>query len=206
VYIDKIKIKKFRHIENVEIGPFNFNNKTSDLIVLAGPNGGGKSSVLELIGYALSNSYSLGWSLSRTFNGFSFEVGIGLSIEEKKLVVDSLKNELEPHEKQLEDSYKQIDLKTDVEENIKDSQKEQLKEQMFRKFKHQYDIIGYLNHNNIYYRAFDYNDGEYGKDATLHNQLHSYATRELKDLLKRSLGFFLSRIIDDVLPRKGAGV
>ncbi|WP_321321881.1 AAA family ATPase [Labilibaculum sp.] len=191
MHIESIKIKKFRHIENAEIGSFNFNNRTSDLIVLAGPNGSGKSSVLELIGYALSNSYSLSWQLSRTFNGFSFEVGIGLSHEERGIVISALKNELEPHEKKLQESFNQIDQKTDIEEPVRNSQKQQLKEQLQRKYKHHYDIIEYLNSNNVYYRAFDYNEGEYGKNATLHNQVHSYATRELKDLLKRSLGFFL---------------
>ncbi|HOZ86573.1 MAG TPA: AAA family ATPase, partial [Bacteroidia bacterium] len=72
MYINKIIIKKFRHLENEELGPFNFNNKNSDLIVFAGPNGSGKSSVLELIGYGLSSSYSLSWQLTRTFTGFSF--------------------------------------------------------------------------------------------------------------------------------------
>lgn len=191
MYIHSIKIKKFRHIENVEIGPLNFNNRTSDLLVLAGPNGSGKSSVLELIGYALSNSYSLGWALSRTFNGFSFEVSIGLSSEEKQIVIDSLKKELEPHEKKLQESLEQIDLKTGIDEPTKEIQKNQIIEQNRRQRKYQYDILDYLSQFSIYYRAFEYNEGEYGKDSTLHNQIHSYATRELKDLLKRSLGFFL---------------
>ena len=81
MYINEIIIEKFRHLENEKLGPFNFNNKISELTVFAGPNGSGKSSVLELIGYALSNSYSLGWSLSRTFKGFSFETAIRVPSE-----------------------------------------------------------------------------------------------------------------------------
>lgn len=191
MYINKIIIKKFRHLEDEELGPFRFNNKTSDLVAFAGPNGSGKSSVLELIGYSLSNSYSLNWQLSRTFSGFSFEVGIGLSPDEKNIVINSLKKELEPADKKLEEAISQIDGKTELTDEQKEIQKQQFTEQHKRPLKHQYDIIEYLTHNSVYYRAFDYNDGEYGKNPTLQNQLHSYATRELKDLLKRSLGFFL---------------
>jgi AAA15 family ATPase/GTPase len=55
MFISKIIIKKFRHLENEVLGPFNCNGRASDLIAFAGPNGSGKSSVLELIGYSLSN-------------------------------------------------------------------------------------------------------------------------------------------------------
>jgi len=191
MYINKIIIKKFRHLEDEELGPFSFNNKTSDLIAFAGPNGSGKSSVLELISYSLSNSYSLNWQLSRTFSGFSFEVGIGLSPDEKEIVITSLKNELRPIEEQLEANLLQLENKEDISQEQKEIQKNQITEQINRPYKHHYDIIRYLSNNSVYYRAFDYNDGEYGKNPTLQNQLHSYASRELKDLLKRSLGFFL---------------
>ena len=201
MYINKIIIKKFRHLENETIGPFNFNNRHSDLTIFAGPNGGGKSSILELIGYALSNSYSLGWSLSRTFTGFSFEVAIGMSLNEKKIIIDSLKLELETIDKQIEDGLKSIEAKEGITDEVKKTQKDQFVEQTKRPHKHQYDILDYLSNSNVYYRAFDYNEGEYAKDATLHNQIHSYVTRELKDKLKRSLGFFLRS--DRNYPQKG---
>ena len=161
------------------------------MIAFAGPNGSGKSSVLELIGYSLSNSYSLNWQLSRTFSGFSFEVGIGLNNDEKKIVVDALKNELTPNEKQLNEQLESISLKEGVDADTKHQQKELLKEQYYRSYKNQYDMLEYLKNNNVYYRAFNYNDGEYGKNPTLHNHIHQHSSRELKDLLKRSLGFFL---------------
>jgi len=101
----------------------------------------------------------------------------------------------------LEESINQIELKTDIDIEVKESQKNQLKDQFQRKYKNQYNILEYLEHNNVYYRAFNYNEGEYSKDTTLHNQLHSHATRELKDLLKRSLGFFLRS--DRNYPQKG---
>jgi len=201
MFISKIKIKKFRHLENEELGPFTFNSKTSDLIVFAGPNGSGKTSVLELLGYSLSNSYSLSWSLSRTFSGFSFEVGIGLNPEEKKIVINSLKREIEPGERNLEKSIHEIESKDNITPEIKEQQKKQIREQHTRQFRHQYDAVEYFKTNNVYYRAFEYNDGEYSKNPTLHNQLHNYASRELKDLLKRSLGFFLRS--DRNYPQKG---
>jgi predicted ATP-dependent endonuclease of OLD family len=94
MYISEIRIAKFRHIENVVIGPLKFNSKSSETFVFAGPNGGGKSSILELISYALSNSYSLGWNLSRTFEGFSFEVAIGLAPDEISEILNGISNEL----------------------------------------------------------------------------------------------------------------
>ena len=201
MYICKIKIKKFRHIENEEIGPLNFNNRTSDLTVLAGPNGSGKSSVLELIGYALSNSYSLNWALSRTFSAFSFEVGIGLSRDEITIIIDSFKKELEPIEQKIEENYKLIDNKTELSEEIKLQQKIQIKENLIRPYKHRYEIIDYFSTNNVYYRAFQFNEGEYAKNSNLYNQIHDSVTNELRNNLKRSLGFFLKA--DRNYPQKG---
>lgn len=200
MYINKIIIKKFRHLENEELGPFNFNNKNSDLIVFAGPNGSGKSSVLELIGYGLSNSYSLGWQLSRTFTGFSFEIGIGLNTDEKEIIVNSLKAELSSIDKQIEERIHTIE-ETNNTPDAKESQKLATIESLKRPHKHKYDILEYFIKNNIYYRAFEYNEGEYNKNPTLHNKIHSYVTRELKDKLKRSLGFFLRA--DRNYPQKG---
>ncbi|MBN8663740.1 MAG: AAA family ATPase [Chitinophagales bacterium] len=191
MYINKVIIKKFRHLENEELGPFNFNSKASDLIVFAGPNGSGKSSVLELIGYGLSSSYSLSWQLTRTFTGFSFEIAIGLNPEEKNIIIKSLNTELENVEKEINDGYISIDYRTETTPETKQSQKQELKERVRRPHKHKYDILEYFKSNSIYYRAFEYNEGDYAKNPTLHNQIHSYVTRELKDILKRSLGFFL---------------
>ncbi len=201
MYINEIIIEKFRHLENEKLGPFHFNNKISELTVFAGPNGSGKSSVLELIGYALSSSYSLGWSLSRTFNGFSFETAIGLSPDEQTIIIDSLKNELEAVENSIKEGIKSIDEKEGLTPETKEAQKSQLIANLKRPHKNKYDILDYLKINDVYYRAFEYNTGEYAKNPTLHNQIHSYVTRELKDKLKRSLGFFLRA--DRNYPQKG---
>ncbi len=86
MYINEIHIKSFRHIEDVHLGPFKQPSRHSDLIVLAGPNAGGKTSVLELLGYALSNTWSLSWALGRSFPTNSFEVAIGITPDELELV------------------------------------------------------------------------------------------------------------------------
>lgn len=91
MHIREINIKKFRHLENLIIGPLNMPKNISDLVVLAGPNGSGKSSVLELISYALSNSWSLQYKLPRALSNNSFEVCIELSQSEIDLIESHLK-------------------------------------------------------------------------------------------------------------------
>ena len=86
MYIQEIHIKTFRHLENVHLGPFMLPPNGSDLIVLAGPNGGGKSSILELLGFALSNSWSLAWQLHRSFPANAFEVALAVTPEERALI------------------------------------------------------------------------------------------------------------------------
>ena len=91
MYIKEIRVKSFRHLENVNLGPFTEPPNQSELVVLAGPNAGGKSSVLELLGYALSQSWSLGWRLHRSFPTSSFEIAIGVTSYERNLVQEYLK-------------------------------------------------------------------------------------------------------------------
>ncbi|MFZ6016718.1 MAG: AAA family ATPase [Nitrospirota bacterium] len=86
MYVREIHINNFRHLKDIHLGPFNQPPEHSDLVVLAGPNAGGKSSVLELLGYALSNSWSLQWSLRRSFPSNSFEVAIAVTPNERRLV------------------------------------------------------------------------------------------------------------------------
>ena len=62
MYVQEIHIKSFRHLDEVHLGPFVLPPNGSDLVVLAGPNGGGKSSILELLGYALQKSLKKGYS------------------------------------------------------------------------------------------------------------------------------------------------
>ena len=52
MYVRNIKIGEYRHLNGITLGNFLKPSRSSDLVVLAGPNGGGKSSVLELISLA----------------------------------------------------------------------------------------------------------------------------------------------------------
>lgn len=201
MYIQKIEIKKFRHLENETLGPFGINRKTTDLIAFAGPNGSGKSSVLELIGYALSNSYSLSWSLPRTFKDFSFEVGIGLSEEEKILVINALSEEMSKDESSLKEQIELIESDLKLSTQTKEAQKTRQSNAHEQQQREKSEVINYLRTNSVYYRAFNYDAGGYGVSPTLQNRLHNYVTRELKDVLKRSLGFFLRA--DRHYPQKG---
>ena len=93
LYVHSLNIARFRHLRDIELGPFTAPLKQSEVIAIAGPNGGGKSSILELVGYALSARWGYAWSLARTFGDFSFEVGFGLTAEELRLL-DSAENGL----------------------------------------------------------------------------------------------------------------
>ena len=42
VFIERMLVKRIRHLSNVEIGPFRQPTESGELIVLAGPNGSGK--------------------------------------------------------------------------------------------------------------------------------------------------------------------
>jgi ABC-type branched-subunit amino acid transport system ATPase component len=152
MYVREIRIGKFRHLEGVVLGPFSEPPGASEVVVLAGPNGGGKSSVLELVSHALSDAWSLKMRLGRTFADYSFEVAIGLTGEERELVRQHLES--------TGASYAE-------------------------------DVLEYLREKGLYYRAFNFPDGEYTKNQPLYNQIHSWVTLALRDHYKRSLGFFL---------------
>ena len=79
MYVASIRIGKFRHLENVSLGPLREPLSDSATVVLAGPNGGGKSSILEVIGFGMANAWSLSWALHRNFPDYSFEIEFGLN-------------------------------------------------------------------------------------------------------------------------------
>jgi energy-coupling factor transporter ATP-binding protein EcfA2 len=162
MFISQIHIRSFRHIEDVHFGPFAEPPASSDLVVLAGPNGGGKSSVLELLGYALSNAWSLNWSLHRTFPTNAFEVAIGITLDERRLVREYLVSS--------SDRYSE-------------------------------EVLEYIDNHGVYYRAYNYAEGEYQNNSSLHNQIHNLITSALRNHYKRSLGFFLNS--DRHYPQRG---
>jgi energy-coupling factor transporter ATP-binding protein EcfA2 len=160
MYIREIFIKSFRHIENASLGPFKQPPKNSDLVVLAGPNGGGKSSILELLGYALSSSWSFNYGLRRNFPTSSFEVAIALTAEERKLAID-----------------------------------------YGTTYQYHQNAIEYLRNEGIYYRSFNYSEGQYHKDVNLHDRIHNIVISSLRDHHTRQPGFFLKA--DRNYPQKG---
>jgi predicted ATPase len=83
MYIKDLKIGSFRHLDNVRLGPFARPHGFSDLVTLAGPNGGGKSSILELLAQSLSTMWSLSFATYRNMGPNSFEAEIGLTEEER---------------------------------------------------------------------------------------------------------------------------
>lgn len=152
MYIKDIHINEFRHLKNVHLGPFTQPTEQSDIIVLAGPNGGGKSSILELIGFALTNTWNLNWVLRRSFGTYSFEVAITLSPDEQNLV-------------------REFTEKSEV--------------------KFATNVLEYFKSSGTYYRAYNYQNGEYQKNPSLHDDIHKMVTAALRDHYKRSLGFFI---------------
>jgi hypothetical protein len=152
MYVQEIQIKSFRHLENVHLGPYRIPSEGSDIVVLAGTNGGGKSSVLELLGYALSQSWSLGWSLTRSFPDNAFEVALAVTPEERDLI----RQHISENESQYSDAAKSC-----------------------------------FDDRSVYYRSYNYDEGEYQKDASLYNQVHNLVSQALRSQYGRSLGFFL---------------
>ena len=102
MYIKQIEIQKYRHLEGIKLGPFLRPPDSSDLVVLAGPNGGGKSSILELISLALSSMYSLTYALNRTQSESSFEVTVGLLPSEVELIVKHQATQTDAQKKAVE--------------------------------------------------------------------------------------------------------
>lgn len=82
MYIERLIVRSFRLVRDAEFGPFREPSDLGELIVLAGPNGGGKSSVLELLSYGLAQRYSWAYYQSRTFGEHSFAIKVGLTSDE----------------------------------------------------------------------------------------------------------------------------
>lgn len=147
MYVKKIQIASYRHLRGIELGTFLPPSDSSEIVVLAGPNGGGKSSILELISTALSSTWSLTYTLNRTSPESSFEITFGLLPSEIKLIEET--EGADP------------------------------------------DVVAYLQQHRHYYRAFNFQTGEYQKDAALQNKIHSAVTNVLRGRYSRSLGFKL---------------
>jgi predicted ATPase len=87
MFIQEVTVHEFRNLKSVHLGPFGAPTKKSDIVVLAGANGGGKSSVLEVLSFAYSNTFGFGYANRRPMpEKYHFDVSIGLSAEELLLI------------------------------------------------------------------------------------------------------------------------
>ncbi|UCE65987.1 MAG: AAA family ATPase [Candidatus Zixiibacteriota bacterium] len=83
MYIEKIILKNFRNLKNQSIGPF-----TENINLVVGPNGSGKTNVLEALGLS-AIARSCRGAQSREMVGFGSESAIveveGISEKKKPL-------------------------------------------------------------------------------------------------------------------------
>jgi predicted ATP-dependent endonuclease of OLD family len=82
MFIEKMRVGRFRQVRDAEFGPFHDPADYSELIVLAGPNGSGKSSILELLSYGLASRYSWQYHQARTLSDHAFSIRVGLNQSE----------------------------------------------------------------------------------------------------------------------------
>ena len=89
MFVEQLKIRSFRHLRDIQLGSFREPINPSELIVLAGPNGGGKSSALELLSYGLTSRYSWQFYEARSMADHSYAIKIGLSENEIQELIRS---------------------------------------------------------------------------------------------------------------------
>ncbi|MAF10566.1 hypothetical protein CMK11_08945 [Candidatus Poribacteria bacterium] len=90
MYVKNVHIHRFRNLVDVRLGPFAEPEHASTTVLLAGPNGCGKSSILDLLGDALAVGYSGSESApERSWDGASYELEIGLSEDEVRHIADA---------------------------------------------------------------------------------------------------------------------
>lgn len=108
MFVSSLNVKHFRHLRDISIGPFVEPPSQSEVLAFAGPNGGGKSSLLELIGYALSTPWGYPWSVNRTFGNYSFELAFRTIKEELELIRRSGSHPISAHVMEALESGREI--------------------------------------------------------------------------------------------------
>jgi ABC-type lipoprotein export system ATPase subunit len=79
MFVERLIVREFRQLRDVDIGPLSAPADNSELVVLAGPNGSGKSSLLELLSFGLATRYSRQYYQARDMSNHSFAIRIGIS-------------------------------------------------------------------------------------------------------------------------------
>jgi recombinational DNA repair ATPase RecF len=83
MYVKEIFISEFRNLKNVKLGPFTQKDDKSELVVLAGPNGSGKTSIMELLGSTLSSILGTNLQFKRNMSFIQrYKVLIGIHASE----------------------------------------------------------------------------------------------------------------------------
>jgi len=82
MYIEKIILKNFRNLKNQKIGPF-----SEDVNLLMGPNGSGKTNVLEAIGLS---------SIARSCRGAQTQEMVGFGSESAVIEIEGISQKKKP--------------------------------------------------------------------------------------------------------------
>lgn len=86
MYVKQIDIRSFRNLKGVTLGPFGPPGVNAEQIVLAGPNGGGKSSILELIGWTITTARSTNFQAVRSDHDFRGTIEFGFTPDEVEIL------------------------------------------------------------------------------------------------------------------------
>lgn len=156
VYVEKMIIGRFRHMQDISVGPLHEPGATSELNVLAGANGSGKSSVLELLSYGLASRYSWQYYESRKITEHAFAIRIGLtSAEIAELTAEEKNNPTVEYAQQHRGYWMQVNMAEEIPEGEADVN-ERVHGLVSRKFRNFSRRLGFFVRSDRGYGAHNY--------------------------------------------------